>query len=156
VRSQNGVVTEQGEDRIAVRLPVTNDHAVGRRSGVGSPLPSASSSLAGTAGSIAGMTGGMGTREVLVGERVLTFDGRVLDVFNGPDGALRVHVRRMRMKVEPTRKSRLYVQVTAERRNTPREIFEVEPEDRPAFEELVAEIAAARERLGLDTTGLMR
>jgi hypothetical protein len=81
--------------------------------------------------------------EVAVGEMVITFDGRVLEILNGSEGSLRVHVGRMKAKVSPTRKDRLYVEITARRRNTPREIFEVDASERPAFEALWARVQAA-------------
>ena len=76
--------------------------------------------------------------EVAIDELVLQFDGRVLEVFNDPDGSIRMHVSRMKIKMKPGFKKRLYVELRAQRRNTPRAIFEVKPEERPAFDELMA------------------
>ncbi len=84
-----------------------------------------------------------GMREVRAGRHVLTFDGRVLEVFNGSDGSVRVHVARMRLKVSEGRKGRLVVEVTAERRNTPRAVFDVDAEERAAFEPFIAQVRAA-------------
>ena len=82
-------------------------------------------------------------REVVVGEHVLAFDGRILDVFNGHHGAIRVHVARMQLDVAEGRRGRLVVKVTSQRGNTPIETIMVEPEDRPAAESLIAEIQTA-------------
>lgn len=82
--------------------------------------------------------------EVAVDELVLQFDGRVLEVFNDPDGSIRMHVSRMKIKMKPGLKKRLYVELRAQRRNTPRAIFEVKPEERPAFDELMAAVEEAR------------
>lgn len=82
-------------------------------------------------------------RELVLGEHILTFDGRILDVFNGHHGAIRVHVARMQLDVTEGRKGRLVVKVTSQRGNTPIETIMVEPEDRPAVESLIAEIRAA-------------
>ncbi len=58
--------------------------------------------------------------QVAVGEMIISFDGRVLEILNGTEGCLRVHAGRMKAKVNPTRKDRLYVEIRARKRNTPR------------------------------------
>ncbi len=83
-------------------------------------------------------------REMEVGDHVVAFDGRVLEVFNDADGSIRMHVARMKVKLKPGFKNRLYVELRAERRGSPRAVFEVQPDDRPAFEELMAEVEEAR------------
>ena len=88
---------------------------------------------------------GTHAREVVVGEHVLTFNGRVLDVFNGHHGAIRVHVARMELDLVDGGKGRLMVKVTSERGNTPIETILVEPEDRPAVESLLADVQSAAE-----------
>ncbi len=90
------------------------------------------------------MAGGGDLREMQVGDHVVAFDGRVLEVFNDADGSIRMHVARMKVKVKPGLKNRLYVELRAERRGSPRAIFEVQPEDRPEFEELMAAVEEAR------------
>lgn len=77
--------------------------------------------------------------EAFVGDYLLAFDGRVLEVFN------RIHIAHMRLKVREGRKGSLLVEITARRRNTPREIFEVKPAERPAFEAIIGEVRAAAE-----------
>lgn len=57
--------------------------------------------------------------EVAVDDLVVAFDGRVVEVFNDPDGSIRMHVSRMKIKTRPGFKSHLYVELRAERRNTP-------------------------------------
>lgn len=82
-------------------------------------------------------------RELVVGEHILTFDGRILDVFDGHHGAIRVHVARMRLDVTDGRRGTLVVKVTSERRNSPIETLMIEPEDRPAAESLLGKIQTA-------------
>lgn len=82
-------------------------------------------------------------REVVVDEHVLTFDGRVLDVFNGRHGAIRVHILRMQIETSEARKGHLLVKFTATRGNTPIETIDVAPENRPAMEALIAELNEA-------------
>lgn len=89
-------------------------------------------------------------REIFVGDRVFLFDGRVLEVLNGDGGSLRVHVAQMKLEVKPTWRDRLFVEITSARRNTPRDNFEVMPEDRPALEALVAEVEEARAMLAAE------
>lgn len=89
------------------------------------------------------MDGADALEEVPVGDMVIAFDGRVLEVLNGANGSMRVHVSRMKAKVRPTRKGRLYVEISASRRATAREIFEVMPEERPGFEELWSRVEGA-------------
>ena len=89
-------------------------------------------------------------QEVFVGDYLLAFDGRVLEVFNTHEGFNRIHIAHMRLKVQEGRKGRLLVEVTARRRNTPREIFEVKPEERPMFEAMVAEIREAADSAGYE------
>ena len=84
-----------------------------------------------------------GVEEVAVGRMIVAFDGRIVEILNGSAGSLRVHVARMKAKVSPTRKDRLYVEITAPRRSTEREIFEVDASERPAFEALWARVEAA-------------
>lgn len=88
--------------------------------------------------------------EVMVGDYLLAFDGRVLEFFNTHEGFNRIHIAHMRLKVQEGRKGRLLVEVTARRRNTPREIFEVKPEERPAFEAMIAEVREAAESAGYE------
>ena len=87
-------------------------------------------------------------QEVFVGDYLLAFDGRVLEFFNTNAGFNRIHIAHMRLKVREGRKGRLMVEVTARRRNTPREIFEAQPEERPAFEGMIADIRGAAESAG--------
>lgn len=90
------------------------------------------------------------TQELLVGDYLLAFDGRVLEIFNTHEGFNRIHIAHMRLKVREGRKGRLLVEVTARRRNTPREIFEVQPEERPLFEAMIAEIREAADSAGYE------
>lgn len=100
------------------------------------------------------MSGGGDIREVVVGDRIIAFDGRVVEIFNGSGTApsLRLHVARMRVKVQPTWKDRLQVELRQERRGN-WAMFEVRPEERPAFEALMADIRSAITAAGGDRTG---
>jgi len=83
-------------------------------------------------------------REVVVGDRIIAFDGRVVKIFNGSgsSSSVRLHVGPMRAKVRRTSKDRLQVELRQERRGN-WILFEVQPEERPAFEPFMAEIEAS-------------
>ena len=44
----------------------------------------------------------------------------------------------------------MLLEITARRRNSPREIFEVKPAERPAFEAIIGEVRAAAESAGYE------
>ena len=96
------------------------------------------------------MSGGGEIREVVVDDRIVAFDGRVVEIFNGSGTApsLPLHVARMRVEVQPTWKDRQQVELRQERRGN-RAMLEARPQARPAFEALMADIRSA----GGDRTG---
>jgi hypothetical protein len=71
--------------------------------------------------------------EVWVGDSLLAFDGRVLEVFGFPGSlSMRYHVRNMELSVDPPdRKGRHWVNLRAARGSGGCS-FDVEPEDWPA------------------------
>ncbi len=93
-------------------------------------------------------------RPVVGGDRNDRLDGGVVELFIGSGAApsLRLHVARMRVKVQPTWKDRLQVELRQERRGN-WAMFEVRPEERPAFEALMDDIRSAIAAAGGDRTG---
>jgi hypothetical protein len=100
------------------------------------------------------VSGGGEIREVVAGDRIIAFVGRVVEIFSGSGTAasLRLHATRMRVKVQPTWADRPQVELRQERRGN-RAAFEVRQEGRPAFEALMADGRSAIASPGGDRTG---
>ena len=82
-------------------------------------------------------------REVPADDALLVFDGRVVEVFNLRDGPYRFHAARMRLDRQRGRKDGIVVRLRDASRSAGQVYLEVSPAQRPAVEDLLAELEIA-------------